>query len=98
MAKKPAMKESSYNPLFETFVHMIGQDCTNFVDRSGNLISFIMTIGFFFILVFYLNLMSTELVVVNKPHVISNYRDVMNGDIAVGFSSMAYDATEFEQA
>ena len=97
MAKKPAMKESSYNPLFETFVHMIGQDCTDFVDRSGNLISFIMTISFFLILVFYLNLISAELVVVNKPHVIGNYRDVMNADMAVGFGSMAYDADEFEK-
>ena len=98
MAKKPAMKESSYTPLFETFVHMIGQDCTDFVDRSGNLISFIMTISFFLILVFYLNLISAELVVVNKPRVISNYRDVMNGDMAVAFVAMRYDATEFEKA
>ena len=95
---KPEMKESSYSPLFQTFVHMIGQDCNDFVDRSGNLISLIMTIGFFFILVFYLNLMSTELVVVTKPHVINNYRDIMNADMAVGFISISYDATEFEKA
>ena len=98
MAMKPTMKQSSYSPFFQTFAHMIGQDCTDFVDRSGNLISLIMTIGFFLIHLFYLNLMSTELVVVTKPHVINNYRDVIDVDIAVGFIAMGCDADEFLEA
>ena len=93
------MKETSYALPFETFTHMIGQDCTEFTDRSGNVISLTMTIGFFLILLFYLSLMSTDLVLVTKPHVINNYRDVMdveNG--SVGFLAILYDVSEFEQA
>ena len=85
--------------LFETFCHMIGQESTNFEDRSGRLISLTMTVSFFFILAFYLNLMSTELVVVNKPHVINNYRDIINAeDMTVAFSALTYDVVEFEEA
>ena len=88
-----------YPCLFETFCHMIGQESTNFEDRSGRLISFTMTVGFFFILAFYLNLMSTELVVVNKPHVMNNYRDIIDAkNMTVAFFALTYDAIEFVEA
>ena len=93
------MKETSYAPIFETFTHMIGQDCTEFADRPGNVISLTMTVGFFLILVFYLNSMSTDLVVVTKPHVINNYRDVMNVENgSIGFFVALHNANEFEKA
>lgn len=92
-------KKHSLSPIFETFTHLIGQDATDFPDRSGKLISIIMTFGFFFILAFYLNLMSTELVVVTKPHVISNYKDVMSAkNLTVAFFGLTYDAMEFDEA
>ena len=88
-----------YSCLFETFCHMIGQESTNFEDRSGRLISFTITVAFFFILEFYLNLMSTELVVVNKPHVMSNYRDIIDAEnMTLAFFSLTYDAIEFVEA
>ena len=96
---KSLKRTKSYSCLFETFCHMIGQESTNFEDRSGRLISFTMTVGFFFILEFYFNLMSTELVVVNKPHVMNNYRDIIDAeDMTVAFSSLTYDAIEFVEA
>ena len=58
-----------------------------------------MTVGFFFILAFYLNLMSTELVVVNKPHVMNNYRDIIDAeDMSIAFFAITYDAVEFVEA
>ena len=92
-------KKYTLSPIFETFCHMIGQDSTEFEDISGELISVLMTIGFFLILVHYLNLMSTDLVVVTKPHVIDTYRDIMDEkDITVAFMAVTYDADEFEEA
>ena len=55
---------------FETFSHLIGQESSKFLDKPGKLISIIMTLGFFLIVSYYLNLMSTDLVVENKPSVI----------------------------
>ena len=55
---KPKKSKTGYSTLFETFTHMMGQESTSFDDRSGNVISVLMTVGFFLILVFYLNLMS----------------------------------------
>ena len=92
-------KKRGYSSLFETFSHMIGQETTDFSDRSGRLISMLVTFGFFFILAFYLNLMSTDLVVVTKPKVNNNYRDVMNIENAtVLFFAFTYDLNEFVNA
>ena len=94
-----SLKKQGYSPLFETFSHMIGQETTDFSDRSGRLISMVMTFGFFFILAFYLNLMSTDLVVVIKPKVINNYKDVMDEKNAtVFFYAFTYDLNEFVNA
>ena len=91
-------RTKGYSCPFETFCHMIGQESTNFEDRSGRLISFTMTVGCFFILEFYSNLMSTDLVVVNKPHVMNNYRDIIDAeDMTVAFFALTYDAIEFEE-
>ena len=88
-----------YSPIFETFSHLIGQQSTDFADRTGRLISFNMTIGFFLIMAFYLNLMSTDLVVVTKPEVINTYRDIMKrNNMTVAFAAVTYDAIEFEAA
>ena len=96
---KSLKRTKGYSCVFETFCHMIGQESMNFEDRSGRLISFTMTVGFFFILAFFLNLMSTELVVVNKPHVMNNYRDIIDAeDMTVAFSALTYDAIEFVDA
>ena len=87
------------SPFFETFSHLIGQVSSNFLDRPGTFISFIMTLGFFLILVFYLNLMSTDLVVENKPPVIGNYRDIMDKEnYTVGLLAGMPDVKEFEDA
>ena len=97
--RKFLQKTAEYSPVFETFTHLIGQDSTDYSDRSGRVISFIMTISFFLILVYYLNLMSTELVVVTKPKTINNYRDIINAkEMTVMFSAISYDTREFVEA
>ena len=88
-----------YSPMFETLSHLLRQGYTDFADKSGRTISIVMTFAFFFILAFFLNLISTDLVVVVKPQVINNYRDVMNrNDMKVAFSVVTYDAKEFVTA
>ena len=94
-----SLKKQGYSPLFEAFSHMISEETTDFSDRSGRLISTLVTLGFFFILEFYFILMSTDLVVVNKPQVINNYRDVMDEKNAtVFFYAFMYDLNEFVSA
>ena len=85
-------------PFFETFSHLIGQVSSNFYDRPGTLISFLMTLGFFFILMFYFNLMSTDLVVETQPAVINNYNDIMNNkdNFTVVFIKDTPDWNEFD--
>ena len=94
------IKDSTgYSATFETFSRMIGQDITDFNDRPGKLISIVMTVGFFLIIAFYFNCMSTDLVVVDKPQVINNYRDIMRRkDMTVGFFAITYDINEFKDA
>ena len=69
-------------------------------DRSGKLISIVMTVGFFVIILFYFNCMSTNLVVVTKPRVVNNYRDIMsrkNLDLGrLVFFVITYDIKQFK--
>ena len=88
-----------YSAIYETFSHMMGQDITDFNDRPGKIISIVMTVGFFLIIAFYFNCMSTDLVVVDKPQVINNYRDIMRRkNMTVGFFAITYDINEFKDA
>ena len=92
-------KKHSLSPTFETFSHMIGQESTVFKDRSGSVISILMTFGFFLIMLYYVGLMATDLVVVTKPQVIRGYRDILNKkNLSVAFIAMLHDTTEFEDA
>ena len=92
-------KKDDLSPTFETFSHMLSQESSDFDDESGKTISFTMTFSFFLIMLYYLGSMSTDLVVVNKPHVINNYMDVINEkEMTVGFIALMYDKTEFETA
>ena len=88
---------TGYSATFETFSHMIGQDITQFHDRPGKVISIVMTVSFFFIIAFYFNCMSTDLVVVDKPQVINNYRDIMRKKNMTSFA-FTYDYNEFKDA
>ena len=87
-----------YPVVFEVFSHMIGQESTDFTNRSGRVISAIMTIGFFFLCAFYFSLMSTDLFVITKPHPIGNYRDIMRENCTVGFLAALNDVSHFEKA
>ena len=87
------------SPIFETFSHMICQESSDFIDRPGKLISLTMTMGFFFILAYYLNLMCTDLVVETKPPVIKTYRDIIDRkNLTVSFNTGLPDIKEFEEA
>lgn len=87
------------SPIFETFSHFIGQEPSNFLDKRGALISLTMTLGCFFIIEFYLNIMCTDLVVETKPSVIKNYRDILDKEnYTVSFMAAFSDSKEFENA
>ena len=90
---------TGYSAIYETFSHMMGQDIKDFNDRSGKVISIVMTVGFFLIITFYFNCMSTDLVVVDKPQVIHKYRDIMRrNNMIVAFFAITYDINEFKNA
>ena len=92
--------ESWFQAVYETFCHLIRQETRNFDDFAGSLISVTMTVGFFFILTIFLNLMSTDLVVTTKPKTIENYEDIINSDPPVipVFNGQFGDTKEFEKA
>ena len=92
-------KKNDLSPTFETFSHMLSQESSDFDDESGKAISFTMTISFYLIMLYYLGLMSTDLVVVAKPHVINNYTDIMNKKtMQIGFFAVMSHQSEFETA
>ena len=93
-------KEDSSSSLFETFSHMIGQESSHFEDRSGRVISMVITFFVFFVIIqYYLNLMSTDLIDVDIPPVLSDYRDIMKAkNLTVIFSTLTDDTNEFERA
>ena len=74
----PRIKYEPRSVVYETLCHLTRCETTDFNDKSGRLISFTMTIGFFFIFAYYLNLMSTEMVVQEKPETLNSYQDMMN--------------------
>ena len=97
-SKKGIKNQCTDSPIFETFRHFIGQESSSFSDRTGKVISFTMTLGFFFIIAFFCGLMSTELVVVTKPFVIRNYRDVIHSNKTVCFAGGMNNSDEFKDA
>ena len=97
--------ESLFQVVYEPFCHFIQQETRNFDDFAGSLISvtmtvFSMTVGFFFIITVFLNLMSTGLVVITKPKTIENYEDIINSNPPVipAFNPQFDDTEEFEKA
>ena len=94
---KPA---SLSQAVYQTFCHFIQQETKNFDGFLGSFISILMTICFFFIVTLYLNLMSTDLVVITKPQTIDNYEDIMNFDppVVPAFNRQFDDTEEFEKA
>ena len=93
-------KQDSFSSIFETLSHLVGQQSTDFDDTSGRIISMTMTFFLFIVVIgYYFNLMSTDLVVVIKPKVFNNYRDVMEAkNMTVAFSAATSDINEFETA
>ena len=91
--------ESWSQAVYQTFCHLIQQETRDFDDFAGTLISVTMTVGFFFIITVFLNLMSTDLVVITKPKTIENYEDIINSDPPVipAFNAQFDDTEEFEK-
>ena len=102
--KRIKHKEPEPEPLsqavYQTFCHFIQQETKDFDNFLGSFISILMTVCFFFIVTLYLNLMSTDLVVITKPKTINNYEDILNSDPPVipAFNRQFDDTEEFENA
>ena len=97
---KDPTPESLSQAVYQTFCHFIQQETRDFDDFLGSFLSIITTICFFFIITLYLNLMSTDLVVITKPKTIENYEDIMNSNPPVipVFNKQFDDTKEFEKA
>ena len=74
----PQKKLEPRSVVYETLCHLTGCETTDFTDKSGQMISLTMTVGFFFLSCCYMNLMSTEMVVQEKPETLNSYQDMMN--------------------
>ena len=75
---KPRKKLEPRFVVYETLCHLTGSETTDFTDKSGQIISLTMTVGFFVLSCCYMNLMSTEMVVQEKPETLNSYQDMMN--------------------
>ena len=98
--RKDPKPESLSQAVYQTFCHFIQQEPKNFDNFLDSFISILMTICFFFIVILYLNLMSTDLVVITKPKTIESYEDIMNSDppVVPVFNRQLDDTEEFEKA
>lgn len=59
-------------------------------------LSFVSLLYLFFALTYATNSVSTELVVVDRPHVIERYQDVIDHHLAVGFSNLLPEYGKFK--
>ena len=85
--------------LWDTLVLFVSQESTDYYKFLDRLLSILMTFSFFLLTTIYFCCMSTDLVTVTKPSVISSYQDVMNRpNITPVFIAMMPDTQEFEDA
>ena len=85
--------------VWETFLHFISHESTDYDKFADRCLSIFMTMSFFFLANIYFGLMSTDLVSVSKPFVISSFQDIMNQpNVTPVFLSVFSDQKEFEEA
>ena len=85
--------------LWDTLLLFISQESTDYDKFLDRLLSILMTLSFFLLTNIYFGLMSTDLVTVAKPTVISSYQDIMNRpNITPIFAASMSDTQEFEDA
>ena len=85
--------------LWDTLLLFISQESTDYEKFLDRMLSILMTLSFFLLTNFYFGLMSTDLVTVAKPTVISSYQDIMNQpNITPVFAASMSDTQEFEDA
>ena len=85
--------------LWDTLLLFISQESTDYDKFLDRLLSILMTLSFFLLTNIYFGLMSTDLVSVTKPTVISSYQDIMkNPNMTPVFAAVISDTQEFEDA
>ena len=85
--------------LWDTLLLFISQESSDYDKFLDRLLSILMTVSFFFLTNIYFGLMSTDLVTVEKPPVISSYQDIMNKpNMTPVFAASMSDTQEFEDA
>ena len=85
--------------VWETFLHFISHESTDYDKFADRCLSIFMTMSFFFLANIYFGLMSTDLVSVSKPSVISSFQDIMNKpNVTPVFLAVLSDQKEFEEA
>lgn len=87
--------EVKFNTFYETYCHLVSQETSEYLDFEGKLISTSMTIGFFVLVNYYFNLMSTDLVVAEKPRILNSYDAIMEYNATPIFLPIFPDINEF---
>ena len=91
----PKVKQNALN---EVLSHVINQETTDWDYLRLNLLSVGLTISISYIILFYTNLMSTDLVIVNPPPVVKTYSDIIQQDLGPEFIPMLKDIEMFQNA
>ena len=97
--KDVSLRRTIAETLWDTLLLFISQESRDYYKFLDRLLSILMTLSFFLLTTIYFGLMSTDLVSVAKPSVISSYQDIMNKlDMTPVFAAFMSDTQEFENA
>ena len=93
-------EEDSYPPIFYAFVCFIQHDSMDFSDFTRRILTLVLSVASFIIITgYFCNLMATDMVVVDKPDVMSSYDDILERpEVTVLFLKQLSDYEHFRDA
>ena len=92
-------KKNICDSFFDSFAHLMLMDFEDFEDAFGRFTSITLTFAGFMLSLYWQNLMSTDLFIIDKPPTIDNYKDILKrGDLHIHFLAQTTDYLEFRNA
>lgn len=89
------LMEQNSDSVWTTFCAFIHQNSFPSMNKYIGFLSTITIISLFFVMSFILSSIGTDLVVTEKPNVLTSYRDVVDNDVKVAFSNKFPERQKF---
>ena len=92
-------KKDIFDSFYDSFAHLMLVDFEDFEDAFGKITSITLTFAGFMLILYWQNLMSTDLFIVEKPETIDDYKDILKREgLHVHFLAQLTDYLEFRDA